>query len=95
MHSEREPEIVRTEKYVNPADKRPIESDNVNIAVTVIYTEDGSSFTYDKAGNIEVNTEDMFSLFINGVVAVKDNVYYQAVSCTESGVISFAFPVTE
>lgn len=88
----REPEVVRTEKTVDPAKKVFIDGDDKNVAVTVIYTEDGNTFTYDTAGEKTVDAADMFDLFIKGVVAVKDGVYYMPISCTEAGVIAFNFP---
>lgn len=89
--SNRQPEIVVTEKTVDPATKLFIDEDDNNVAVTVIYTEDGSVFTYDKDGAKEVAAKDMFELFVKGVVAVKDGVYYRPKSCTEAGVIVFPF----
>ena len=88
----REPEVVRTEKTVDPAKKVFIDGDDKNVAVTVIYTKDGSNFTYDKEGKKKVEAADMFNLFVKGVVAVKDSVYYKPTSCTEAGVIAFPFP---
>lgn len=85
----REPEVVRTEKTVDPAEKLFIDGDDKNVTVTVIYTKDGETFTYDAAGEKVVKTEDMFNLFIKGVVAVKNDVYYKPVSCTKAGVIVF------
>ena len=88
----REPDVVRTEKTIDPAEKIFIDGDNKNVAVTVIYTKDGTAFTYDAAGKKNVAAKDLFALFINGVVAVKDGVYYKPTSCTEAGVITFPFP---
>ena len=87
----REPEVVRTEKTVDPAEKIFIDGDDKNVAVTLIYTADGESFTYDVSGKKAVDSSDLFNLFIKGVVAVKDNVYYKPVSCTKAGVIKFGF----
>ena len=64
-----------------------IDAEDKNVACNVIYTTDGENFTYDKAGEEAVNAADLFNLFIKGVVAVKDGVYYKPVSCTEAGVI--------
>lgn len=88
----REPKVVRTEKTVDPAEKLFIDGDDKNVAVTVIYTKDGAAFTYDKEGKKNVAVEDLFALFINGVVAVKNDVYYKPTSCTKAGVITFPFP---
>ena len=88
----RQPDVVRTEKTVDPAEKIFIDGDNKNVAVTVIYTKDGLAFTYDAAGKKNVAVEDLFALFINGVVAVKNDVYYKPTSCTKAGVITFPFP---
>ena len=88
----RQPDVVRTEKTVDPADKIFIDGDNKNVAVTVIYTKDGVAFTYDAAGKKTIDAKDIFELFIKGVVAVKDGVYYKPTSCTEAGVITFPFP---
>lgn len=88
----REPEITVKEKVIDPAERLYIEGDDKNIITTVIYTKDGNNFTYDEKGKIAVPEADMFDLFIKGVVAVKDNVYYKPVSCTKEGVIAFGFP---
>lgn len=85
----REPKVVRTEKTVDPAEKLFIDGDDKNVAVTVIYTKDGAAFTYDKEGNKAIDAGDLFNLFIKGVVAVKNDVYYKPVSCTKAGVIVF------
>ena len=92
MYSSREPEVVKTEKTVDPAEKIFIDGCDVNVAVTVIYTADGETFTYDKAGNKSINAVDLFDLFVKGVVAVKEDVYYKPISCTKSGLIKFNFP---
>lgn len=88
----REPEITVKEKSVDPAERVFIKGDDKNIVATVIYTADGEAFTYDTKGEIAVPAADMFDLFIKGVVAVKNNVYYKPVSCTKEGVIAFGFP---
>ena len=88
----REPEVVRTEKTVDPAEKLFIDGNDKNVAATVIYTANGTKYTYDAAGKMEVKAADMFNLFVKGVVAVKNNVYYKPTSCTKAGVITFPFP---
>ena len=90
----REPEVVRTEKTVDPAKKVFIDGDDKNVAVTVIYTKDGSNFTYDKEGKKKVEAADMFNLFVKGGVAVKEDVFYKPVSCTKAGVINFGITST-
>ena len=92
MSGIRQPEVVVTEKTADPAKKLFSSGDNKNVAATVIYTTNGTKFTYDAAGKVAVNVEDMFGLFIGGVVAVKSNVYYKPTSCTKAGVIAFPFP---
>ena len=69
-----------------------IDADDKNVAVRVIYTADGTTFTYDKEATEEIPSEEMFNLFIKGVVCVKADVYYKPTSCTEAGVITFPFP---
>ena len=88
----REPEVVRTEKTIDPAEKIFIDGDDKNVAATVIYTANGTKYTYDAAGKMEVKAADMFDLFVKGVVAVKNGVYYKPTSCTKAGVITFPFP---
>lgn len=66
-----------------------IDAEDKNVACNVIYTTDGENFTYDEAGEKAVNAADLFNLFIKGVVAVKNGVYYKPVSCTKAGVIDF------
>ena len=92
MSGIRQPEVVITENTVDPAEKIFIDGDDKNVAVTVIYTANGTKYTYDAAGKIEVKATDMFNLFVKGVVAVKSNVYYKPTSCTKAGVITFPFP---
>lgn len=92
MSMERQPEIVTIENKPSPVKKVFINADDKNVATVVIYTADGEVFTYDAEGEIEVNAADMFNLFIKGVVAVKNDVYYKPTSCTEAGVIEFPFP---
>ena len=91
MSGIRQPEVVITENTVAPAEKLFIDGDDKNVAATVIYTTNGTKYTYDSAGKNEVNAADMFDLFIKGVVAVKSNVYYKPTSCTKAGTISFPF----
>lgn len=69
-----------------------IDAEDKNVAANIIYTEDGETFTYDAEGVNEVKAEDMFNLFVKGVLAVKDNVYYKPLSCTADGEIAFDFP---
>ena len=88
----REPEVVKTEKTIDPAEKIFIDGDDKNVAATVIYTANGTKYTYDAAGKMEVKAADMFNLFVKGVVAVKNGVYYKPTSCTKAGVITFPFP---
>lgn len=95
MSGGREVEITVTEKSVDPAEKVYANSKDKNVITTVIYTKDGETFTYDAAGTIAIPAADMFGLFLNGVVAVKDDVYYKPVSCTKAGVITFGFPAAE
>lgn len=73
-------------------EKIMIDAEDKDVAVTVIYTEDGEAFTYDAAGEVAVEANDLFNLFVKGVVAVKDSVYYRPKSCTKEGVIIFDFP---
>lgn len=89
--SNRQPEIVVTEKTIDPATKLFIDGDDKNVAVTVIYTVDGSTFTYDKDGTKEISADDMFTLFVKGVVAIKNDTYYKPTSCTKNGNIVFPF----
>lgn len=91
MSNERQPEVVVTENTHSPVEKLYIDGDDKNVAAVVIYTTNGTKFTYDKEGKIEVPAEDKFALFIKGVVAVKNNVYYKPTSCTPAGVITFPF----
>ena len=69
--------------------KKYIDADDQNVATRIIYTSDGTTYTYDKNGVNEVPSSDMMNLFIKGVVAVKDGKYYKPLSCTEAGVIDF------
>ena len=73
-------------------EKIMIDAEDKDVAVTVIYTKDGEAFTYDAAGEVAAEAKDLFNLFIKGVVAVKDSVYYRPTSCTKEGVIKFDFP---
>ena len=87
----REVEVNTIENKVVPTTKIFDDAKDVNVAATIIYTTDGSTFTYDKEGNVAVPAEDMFDLFVKGVLAVKSDVYYKPTSCTVAGVITFAF----
>ena len=93
MSGIRQTEIVTTESTVDPAEKLFIDGDDKNVAATVIYTTDGTNYTYDAAGANKVKAADMFNLFIKGVVAVKSDVYYRPTSCTKEGVITFPFSI--
>lgn len=87
-----EPEVVKTEKTVDPAKKIFIDGDDKNVAKTVIYSANKTKFTYDAEGKKEVPAADMFALFVKGVVCVYNKVYYNPTTCTEAGVITFPFP---
>lgn len=91
MSNVREPEVVRTENAVDPTQRIFINAKDKDVATVVIYTADGVTFTYDQEGSKEVKPADIFDLFINGVVAVKDDVYYKPTSCTKAGNIEFNF----
>ena len=92
MSGIREPEVTVTENKTIAKKQIFIDAKDKNIATTVIYTANGTKFTYDAEGKVTVPTTDMFDLFVKGVVAVKNNVYYKPTSCTEAGVITFPFP---
>ena len=92
MSGIRQPEVVITENTIDPAEKLFIDGNDKNVAATVIYTANGTKYTYDAAGKMEVKAADMFNLFVKGVVVVKESVYYKPTSCTEAGVIAFPFP---
>lgn len=92
MSNVREPEIVTTENKKSPLEVEYINAADKNVATRVIYTADKSSYTYDEDGEIEVKAEDMFNLFVKGVIACYNGAYYAATSCTKAGVIAFAFP---
>lgn len=64
-----------------------------NVAKVVVYADasDVLFYTEDFAEGTEVPAEDCLDLFYKGVVAVKNNVVYSAVSCTAAGVIDFGF----
>lgn len=73
-------------------DKIMNRAEDKNVAVRVVYSEDGSKIYYDSEFENEVPATDCLNLFIKGVVAVLDGDYYAAKSCTEEGVIDFGFP---
>lgn len=60
-----------------------------NVAVRVIYADSSNDLFYDEAFEKAVPNEDGLNLFVKGVVAFKDGVYYAAKSCTEAGVLNF------
>lgn len=67
-----------------------------NVATVVIYADDSDDLYYDATTQTEdtaVPDTALFDLFIKGVVCVKDDVYYKALSYDESTGINFGFPV--
>lgn len=97
MSNERQPEVVVIEATKDPTERIMMNAKDQNVNVNVIYATVDSetsdiTYTYDEAGEVEVKAEDMFGLFVAGVVAVLNNTYYAATSCTKAGVITFAFP---
>lgn len=70
------------------------DANDVPVAAYIVYANTNNNLFYDAActeGN-EVDADDCLNLFFKGVVCVKDDVYYAATSCTNEGVITFAFP---
>lgn len=63
-----------------------------NVSVRVVYVDEAGDLFYDEECTVEVPAEDCLNLFVKGVVAIKDDVYYTAVSCTDEGVIDFNIP---
>lgn len=70
------------------------DANDVPVAAYIVYADANGDLFYDAActeGN-KVDADDCLNLFFKGVVCVKDDVYYAATSCTDKGVITFAFP---
>lgn len=63
-----------------------------NVAVRVVYANADGEIFYDEDCTKEVPAAEALNLFLKGVVALNDEVYYAAVSCTAAGVIDFSFP---
>lgn len=60
-----------------------------NVATRVVYADASNDLFYDEDCSVAVPVDDGLNLFIKGVVAFKDGVYYTAKSCTEGGVLNF------
>lgn len=70
-------------------------ADDLHVRQYIVYMDDSGDIFYDEDCTEEVEAEDCLNLFMKGVVAVSDGVYYKALSCTEEGVIVFALPEEE
>ena len=64
---------------------------NDKYATVVLYANESNALFYDEALTVKVPAEEMFHLFIAGVVALKGTTYYRAKTCTAAGVIDFGF----
>lgn len=84
---EKSPEVIKPVRVYNDAEDK-------NVAKIVVYANEDSELFYDAdfTEGKEVAVADCLNLFLKGVVAVKDGVYYAPVSCTSAGVIDFGFP---
>lgn len=60
-----------------------------NVAVVVVY-EDSGDLYYDSDKTQEVPTEDMFDLFVKGVIAFDGTSYKAAIGYSEDSGIIFA-----
>lgn len=70
-------------------DKIFMDAKDKNVAKIVVYADAEGNLFYDAEKSVEVPSEDCIDLFMKGVVALMDGTYYQAVSCTDAGVIDF------
>ncbi len=73
-------------------DRRYIDANDKYVGKYVVYANAENKLFYDAAFTDAVDAEDMFHLFVVGVVAHKGGVFYAPTSCTEAGVITFPFP---
>lgn len=62
-----------------------------NVAAVVVYANESNELFFDEECTNAVPAEECLNLFVKGVVAVKGDSYYNAVSCTKAGVIDFGF----
>ena len=60
-----------------------------NVATRVLYADSGNNLFYDEACTQAVPLEDGLNLFVKGVVAFKEGIYYAAKSCSETGTLNF------
>lgn len=72
-----------------------IDANDKYVGKVVVYADAEDNLYYDSELTEEVEAEDMFHLFVVGVIASKDGVFYAPTSCTEAGVITFPFPQQE
>lgn len=66
------------------------DGNHVHVAATVIYAGANNKFFYDAAKTEagEIPAEDIFELFVNGVLVVSDGKYVRPIACTKAGVLT-------
>lgn len=92
MSNVREPEVTRTENKPSSIRRVYQNAKDADVAVVVLYANASKALFYDPEFKVPVPKADGLDLFIQGVVAVKGNVYYAPTSCTADGTITFPFP---
>lgn len=90
----RQPETVKIENTPSPIVREMNDAVDEHVATVMIFTEDGSTFYYDKDKTNEVDfSVDGKNLFIKGVIANKAGELAIATACSAAGVITFAFSI--
>lgn len=56
--------------------------------MNIVYIGEGGVY-YDKELAKKIPAEDVFHIFVAGVLGVESDVYYTAKSCTKDGTITF------
>lgn len=92
MSNVREPEVTRTENTPSPVRRVYQNAKDADVATVVLYANASKALFYDPEFKVPVPKTDGLDLFIHGVVAVKNNVYYVPMCCAADGTITFAFP---
>lgn len=63
-----------------------------NVAAVLVYANSEKALFYDAEFTDAVDADDCLELFSKGVICLYDGTYYNAVSCTDAGVLSFGLP---
>lgn len=81
-------EIEKSVKPTNIVERVYLDADDKNVGKNIVYIGSDGVY-YDADLTKKIAAEDVFHIFVAGVLGVEAGVYYTAKSCTKEGTITF------